>query len=184
MSDKKATQVGGDQEPSRERKTQIMYTPTPSAAPSLDSLRLESNRKIVGVMISYSWRPQGQLFAIYEARTHIGSGQLSDNPNQDCEVCCPQDNQLSADHALILVRKGKAFIEDLASTNGTVVNGKELNPREMVDLPSSAEIKVGQTTLTFLKFDVSAAAEKPNVPVPKKKGSGTDLKDVDDVARG
>jgi hypothetical protein len=157
MEDKtrNATQVGReDRESGAERKTIIMSsTPQPRAATNI--IRFADNRKIVAALITYTWRREGQLFPIYEGHTHVGSGPIKGDADQrECEVYCPQDNLLSGDHALILIQRGKLYIQDLSSVNGTFVNGNQLRPGTTEDLPSPAHIKVGQTLLHFMKFEV------------------------------
>ena len=56
------------------------------------------------------------------------------------------DDFASARHARIVPRDGQWFVEDLGSTNGTMVNGQRVsavapNPGDMIQL--------GTTTLTF-----------------------------------
>lgn len=134
------------------------------------------NRRIVGVLLSYTWRPEGELYAVREGRTHIGSGKIKDDPeHRDVEVQCPLDQLVSGDHALILVQRNEFFIKDLASTNGTFLNGKSLRPDTAEDLPNEAEIKVGKTVFTFVRFKSVPATEssEPKISVePERSGSG------------
>jgi pSer/pThr/pTyr-binding forkhead associated (FHA) protein len=141
-------------------------TPGPAANPGRISPKKADNRRIVGVFVSYTWRPEGELYPVREGRTHIGSGKIKDDPeHRDVEVQCSLDQMVSADHALILVRRNEFFIQDLASTNGTFLNGKLLRPGTVEDLPNEAEIKVGKTVFNFVRFKSEPATETPTIKV-------------------
>jgi pSer/pThr/pTyr-binding forkhead associated (FHA) protein len=130
------------------------------------------NRKIVGVLASYSWRAEGQLFAVREGRTHIGAGNIKEDiAHREVDVRCPDDELMSEDHAMILVQQKKYWIRDLDSTNGTVLNGEHLPPDATVELPNNSEIKVGKTDFTFLKIEPksSPVTEKRPEPVKEKE---------------
>lgn len=57
------------------------------------------------------------------------------------------DDTLSAQHFEVQNREGEFFVRDLASTNGTRVNGELLN--STVRLRSGDRIEAGQTTFVF-----------------------------------
>ncbi len=67
--------------------------------------------------------------------------------NSDCEIII-KDDTVSAFHAEIKVKKGRYFITDLDSTNGTFVNGYRVNDSE---LKNNDLIKVG-TALLKIKY--------------------------------
>ena len=58
-------------------------------------------------------------------------------------------NILGTINALILCKKDKFILSDEMSTNGTLLNGDDLTPRETYDLKDGDSIKVGSTTLLF-----------------------------------
>ena len=156
MTDRKRplTRVGGDASQKGDRKTQI-FPGNPGGAPEPPAWARGDNRRIVGVLVSYTWDPGGQLFAVRQGQTHIGSGYIGNDPNRGpVEVQCSQDSELSKDHAYILVQQSRFYIQDLASTNGTTLNGEPLRPQNLTDLPSPAEIKAGKTVFHFVKLDV------------------------------
>lgn len=47
---------------------------------------------------------------------------------------------VSRKHARITVENGKAWVEDMGSTNGTTVDGRKLAPGEKVELGDGAEV--------------------------------------------
>jgi pSer/pThr/pTyr-binding forkhead associated (FHA) protein len=152
-------------QPSGRRETE--YQPSPARSESVAAKPRVDNRKIVGVLASYTWRPEGELFAVREGRTHIGAGQINEDPeHRPVEVCCPLDDLLSGDHAMILVTQQKFYIRDLASTNGTFVNGEQLRPETTEDLPNNAEIKTGKTVFTFMMIEPKSA---PHTEEPRRR---------------
>ena len=171
------TRVGRDlDQPAARRQTHLHHS-----APGPDPVAKKSkvdNRKIVGVLVSYTWRPEGELFAVREGRTHIGADQIRDDPeHREVEVQCPLDDLISGDHALILVQQGEFYIQDLASTNGTFVNGKKIRPESVEDLPNNSEIKAGKTTFSFVQFKPTSEAAQPEVKEPERPARArTDLR--------
>ena len=155
------TRVAGNMGSPGERKTQVYSNPAPSPPPRSAA----DNRKIAGVLLSYSWNPYGQLYEVRQGRNHIGAGEI---PGEDrrVDVHCPNDTLLSSDHAMILVQDGRFYIEDLASVNGTKVNGEPIHPGRPEPLMSPAEIRVGETVFTFVRFDVSTGAAQV-APTPR-----------------
>src|SRR5262245_16694890 len=167
-SSRNATRVGRDVEPPAGRRQTHLHSASPGPEVVTKKGRVD-NRKIVGVLISYTWRPEGELFAVREGRTHIGADQIKDDPeHREVEVQCPLDDLISGDHALILVQQGEFYIQDLASTNGTWVNGKKLRPESVEDLPNNAEIKAGKTLFSFVQFKPSSETPQPEVKEPDK----------------
>jgi len=138
----------------------------------------DDTRCIVGVVITYTWRPQGQLFPIYEGKNFIGRAEISDEePPRDCDIQIPQDTQMSAEHALILYRQGSCEIIDQETTNGTLVNGKLLKSNQGEELHGYDKIRTGATEWTFITIEPSARPEgvstsgsKPVPDVVKKPG--------------
>jgi hypothetical protein len=101
-------------------------------------------RKLTGVLVTFKWRPQGELFPLYEGRNVIGSGEASD-------VHVTTDRMMSSEHAVILCRAGRDELHDMLSTNGTFLNEKYVE-RDGADLVDGALIKAGATIFEFRKF--------------------------------
>jgi hypothetical protein len=111
-------------------------------------------RRIVGGLISYTWRPEGQLFAIREGRNFIGRGKISADPyHRDCEVMIPMDDRMSETHALIICRHGMYELIDQEASNGTFLNGEMLMANQSNVLDNYAEIRTGHTIWTFIKIE-------------------------------
>lgn len=99
-----------------------------------------SYRKLVGWLVSYTIDACGVDFKLYEGRNIIGR-------DGDCQIVIP-DGTVTGKHAVILFRNGKYSITDQQSSNGTYVNGDdiELEPRYIQD---GDIIKLGDTELKF-----------------------------------
>ena len=52
------------------------------------------------------------------------------------------DKHVSGSHAVISIKNNRLFIEDLHSTNGTFINGKQLNGK--LQLSNKDEIRIGE----------------------------------------
>jgi pSer/pThr/pTyr-binding forkhead associated (FHA) protein len=119
----------------------------------------------VGVLITYTWRPEGQLFAVREGKNFIGAENVSsDVSHRPCDIQIRTDPMLSSEHALILCRAGRYDLVDQMSSNGTFLNG-ELVPIQGIELPNYAEIKTGHTDWTFIKIAAPPTAVRTPPPV-------------------
>jgi hypothetical protein len=103
-------------------------------------------RRVAAILVTYTWRPEGDVLPIREGRNYIGS-------DPECEVCLHDDPQLSSRHATIIYRgKGTSFIiDDEKSMNGTFVNDASIETKTA--LPNYAKIKTGATVWTFVMLD-------------------------------
>lgn len=104
-------------------------------------------RRIIGILVTYTWKPEGQIFEVREGRNRIGR-----DPNQ-CDIVIEQDETLSARNSSIVYRS-KFIISDLDSQSGTYVNG-EIVEEASIPLPNYSSIRVGSTTFTFVAIDPS-----------------------------
>ncbi len=149
------------------RETKTM--PSEAAAGAGGQGSESDTRRIVGVLITYTWRPQGQLFPIREGRNFLGRGDISSEAvPRSCDVQIAQDSKMSAEHALILCRQGSYEIIDQETTNGTFLNGKLLRANESTALPNYAALQTGSTVWTFLTIE--APQQEGVLPSPEPKG--------------
>ena len=132
-------------------------------------------RRITGVLVTYSWRPDGEVFPVREGKNFIGSGDVSSEAvHRGCDIQIPHDNMMSSEHALILCRQGNYEILDQISSNGTFLGGQMLKANQGIDLPNYAEIKTGATSWTFIMVKASgsevaqpARPAEPATPAPR-----------------
>jgi hypothetical protein len=84
----------------------------------------------------------GSVFRIEKPRVTIGRS------GADVTLA---DSEASRQHAAIEVRETIYTLHDLASTNGTFVDGRRID--EPVELQDKAEFQIGTTTLMFIVTD-------------------------------
>ena len=107
-----------------------------------------------GVEIEYPTAPcrlvdpsTGREFPLKEGENSIG--------RESTDVLLA-DPTVSRRHAVLTVEADKCWIEDLGSTNGTYVSGKQIQPGERVELSDGAELKVGSVVLSVKITPVEA----------------------------
>jgi len=98
-------------------------------------------RKIVGVLVSYSWASEGQIFPLREGRNFIGR-------DNDCEVHVPEDQTMSGRNSHITFRQN-FVVGDLVSMTGTDVDGVPIE-EQFRSLPNYSTIRAGSTYFTFI----------------------------------
>ena len=100
-------------------------------------------RRVVGVLVSYSVNPLGEVYKIYEGRNVIGRSPAVDIP-------VPSDSNMSSQHLRILYREAEDvfWATDLDSSNGTYINGSFVSDR--IQIKTNDIIVVGGTKFVFL----------------------------------
>lgn len=100
-------------------------------------------RRLVGLLVSYSVNPLGEVYKIYEGRNVIGRSATSDIP-------VPTDSNMSSQHLLILYREAENIFwaVDQNSSNGTYINGAFVSDR--IQIKTNDIIVVGGTRFVFL----------------------------------
>lgn len=114
--------------------------PVPAAAPP-------AGRRIVGLLVTYSWRSDGQVFPVREGRNYVGS-------DPECDVAVDCDPQLSGRHATILYRGRGFWIDDEKSMNGTFVDGECVEEKQRLD--NYSEVRTGSTVWRFIVVEPEA----------------------------
>src|ERR1039457_5001769 len=127
--------------------------PQAPQAGQMSQARRTPDRRIVGVLVTYSWKPEGQVFAVREGRNLIGRGA-------ECDVCIPDDNTLSNVNSHITNRKN-FVIGDMVSMSGTDLNGIPIE-EQFVPLPNYATIRTGSTQWTFMAIQPAPASASPS----------------------
>ncbi|NBN99835.1 MAG: FHA domain-containing protein [Flavobacteriia bacterium] len=101
-----------------------------------------ATRKIVGWVISYTLDEMGVDYRIYEGRNTIGCDPKNTIP-------ITKDSTISGEHVIILFKNGSFKIKDKMTTNGTFLNGEELEVEEAYDLHDGDELRLGNTVFKF-----------------------------------
>ncbi len=97
------------------------------------------------------FRPDGTAQHIKLDRDRVTIGRRPDN-----DVCLPHA-AVSGEHAAVVTILDDSFLEDLGSTNGTLVNGKAVTKHFLRDRD---EIDIGREILVYLAED-SAKVDAP-----------------------
>lgn len=105
----------------------------------------DGGRRVVGILVSYTANPAGEVYKVYEGRTLIGR-------DRTCDISFPNDSHMSGKHLLIqyVEAKGSFRAKDQGSSNGTYVNGTVYVMDEPIELKSNDVIVLGSTKLLFL----------------------------------
>lgn len=98
----------------------------------------------------------GKLISVNHDKFLIGR-------HDDCHLR-PKSESISRRHCAIVRKDGKILMVDLKSRNGTIVNGKKLDPKKAKVLKDGDEIKVGK-----LEFVAVIEAGVSNVKKPEVK---------------
>lgn len=114
-----------------------------------------AGRKIVGVLLTRSWRSEGQLFPLREGRNFVGRGA-------ECDVRLPDDATLSEQHCHISYQ-GRFVIGDLVSMAGTYLNGHAVLS-QFEALPNLARLRTGSTEWVFVSLLERDTAQPANTP--------------------
>ena len=108
---------------------------------------VSENRRLVGLLVSYSANPTGEVYKVYEGRTTIGR-------DRTCDIPFPNDSHMSAKHLLIQYVEAKGAFRaqefDKGAANGSYVNGQVYVLGDVIDLKNNDVIVIGGTKFIFL----------------------------------
>lgn len=76
----------------------------------------------------------------------FGQIRIGRKPERN-DIAFPEDRYVSGEHLILDADLDYLRAKDLNSTNGTIINGKKIEPNVWVDLADGDEIKIGQTSL-------------------------------------
>jgi hypothetical protein len=107
------------------------------------------SRKILAILVTYSWNPAGQLFPVREGRNLIGRGE-------ECEIRIAEDPVLSQVNSHITFRQN-FVLGDMVSMSGTDLNGEPVE-EQFRPLGNHAQIRTGSTHWTFVIIDPALTA--------------------------
>lgn len=96
--------------------------------------------------------PSRRMVLVMEApeelrgREFLAAGEVMIGRAPGCAIALT-DDFVSAHHARVFERNGRVWVEDLRSTNGTLLNGRRL--RRPATLRAGDRVKIGGTVLSF-----------------------------------
>lgn len=104
--------------------------------------QVSEGRRLVGFLVTYNRNPMGRAYNIYEGRNYVGR-------DKSCDICVPDDGQMSGRHLSILYRSvdDKFKFRDEQSSNGTFVNKELLDDGELENYDI---IRAGSTIFIFI----------------------------------
>lgn len=156
---------------SSRRQTSVMDAQ--DMATSTAQPRARGGRRLTGIVFTFSWSKLGQLFEIREGRNYVGSGVVGTEGDRPVDVLLNDDDKLSGAHFLILCQGEKYRIRDCDSTNGTFVNGEQIDSVG-IDLRDGSLIQAGATVFVFQMTraptgmpDASVLEPEPDEAVPE-----------------
>jgi hypothetical protein len=105
----------------------------------------DGGRRLVGLLVSYSQNPLGEVYKVYEGKTLVGR-------DATCDIPFTNDSNMSSKHLLIqyVEAKGAFKAQDQGSSNGTYVNGQIYVMGDFIDLQNGDVIVMGATKMVFL----------------------------------
>lgn len=159
---RRSTQIGTGSPEETDGRTR--YDTSPEQVPEKKVVGRE--RRITGVLVTFSHKYQGDLFVLYEGRNVIGSGP-------SCDISIKWDRLVSSEHAMILCRAGRDELHDMLSTNGTFLNEEYVGTKG-ADLADGARIRVGSTVFEFRKITSSGGKEPGQKTEPDEGDSAPD----------
>lgn len=116
--------------------------PTPGTGQSAIKPQLPTGRRLSLAIIDGP--DAGSVYRIEKPRVTIGRA------NADLTL---NDSEASRQHAAVEVRDSIYLLEDLGSTNGTLLDGRRIT--EATEIQDKAEFLVGSSTLMFIVTDES-----------------------------
>jgi hypothetical protein len=117
---------------------------TPDFAGTQHAAPVAPARRVLAVLVTYSWKPEGQIYPIREGRNLIGRGD-------ECDVHVPEDPALSTTNSHITFRQSFT-VGDLVSMSGTDVDGVPIE-EQFRPLKNLAKIRAGSTNFLFVIVD-------------------------------
>ena len=101
-----------------------------------------ARRKIVGWLVSYTLNEFGVDFKLYEGKNAVGR-------SSSATIKLIQDSKVSSEHATILFRDNKFYLQDNMASNPTTINDNEVMPGQTVPLKDGDVILFGDNTFLF-----------------------------------
>jgi predicted component of type VI protein secretion system len=95
------------------------------------------------------------------ANVRLDKERVTIGRRADNDVCLPY-SAVSSEHAAVVTVLGDSFLEDLHSTNGTLVNGSLITTRRL--LRDGDDVDIGGQRLVYLVDDAGSLAPVPEVP--------------------
>lgn len=123
--------------------------------PSAPSAAPVTGRRVIGWLVTFDGYPDGLSFILREGRNTIGR-------DATCDVALPGDPMVSASHAFLIWRSGRARIADNSSMCGTFLNEEDV--LGTIEVEDNDVIRVGRTRLLLRLLDAQKVAALWSTP--------------------
>lgn len=97
-----------------------------------------------------------KAYKLKSPKITIGRSQIR------CDVAIEGNDSISKVHAIIRQTKQKCYIEDANSSNGTYINGEQIEPGEQIPLDNPAIFQLNDETLILLSGLIARKFDKRN----------------------
>ena len=92
----------------------------------------------------------GQTFDLKpKSRSPCFIGRSAGKKFRDRGISMPNDGEVSTTHAKVEVKGGKAYYTDVGSTNGTLLNGQEVEPDVALLITDGMQLLIGAQVVRF-----------------------------------
>ena len=133
------------------RRGQTVYAPSPAPGVNGPPAGVVAKRKVIGVLVTYSWNPEGQMYPVREGRNLIGRGE-------ECDIRVMEDPAMSQVNSHITFRQN-LVLGDMVSMGGTDLNGEAVE-EQFRPLGNYAQIRTGSTVWLFVVVDPALAGRQ------------------------
>jgi FHA domain len=120
-------------------------TPTPPPVPAVTPSPARADRTARPARSTRAWSLVVHAPPTRRGETIAVDGEITIGRGGGCALSLPDDTFVSSLHARVFSREAGIAIEDLGSTNGTIVNGTKITGP--VDLRKGDRIAIGSTDL-------------------------------------
>jgi len=133
------------------RKNAKGKKPVADQAVKKDTTHTDENKAVQGQVLAVKRKPPRRAFLLNQTtadRYDVSSNVTRIGRERNNSIALSEDRYVSRHHAWILQAQGSFWLEDLGSTNTTLLNGKPVKERSQ--LSTGDKLTLGKTELIFI----------------------------------